>query len=124
MLVMYCKQLLIRLIKLIRLKINPKCDVFVRDVLADMLSSARVLCRLGRGMSQRLIVTEASLGLTHVMGEMRERQEKDKSAEKMLLPSLTASADRGLVLGSDLTRASDLVDGEEGLTVFKELLLK
>ena len=38
-----------------------------------MLSSARVLVRLGRGMSQRLIVTEASLGLTHVMGELRER---------------------------------------------------
>jgi len=89
-----------------------------------MLSSARVLGRLGRGVSQRLIVTEASLGLTHVMGELRERQERGKSAEKMCLPSLTASADRGLVLGSDLTRASDMVDGEEGLAVFKELLLK
>jgi len=89
-----------------------------------MLSSARVLVRLGRGMSQRLIVTEASLGLTHVMGELRERQERGKSAEQMVLPSLTASAARGLVLSSDLTRASDMVVGEEGLTVFRELLLK
>ena len=89
-----------------------------------MLSSARVLGRIGRGMSQRLIVTEASLGLTHVMGELRERQERGKQAEKMALPSLTASAARGLVLSSDLTRVSDMVVGEEGLTVFKELLLK
>ena len=89
-----------------------------------MLSSARVLGRLGRGMSQRLIVTEASLGLTHVMGELRERQERGKHAEKMVLPSLTGSAARGLVLSSDLTRASDMVIGEEGLTVFRELLLK
>jgi len=89
-----------------------------------MLSSTRVLGRLGRGISQRLIVTEASLGLTHVIGELRERQERGSSVEKMLLPSLTASAGRGLVLSSDLTRASDMVAGEEGLTVFKELLLK
>jgi len=89
-----------------------------------MLSSVRVLGRLGRGMSQRLIVTEASLGLTHVMGELRERQERGKQAEKMVLPSLTASAARGLVLSSDLTRASDMVVGEEGLTVFRELLIK
>ena len=75
-------------------------------------------------MSQRLIVTEASLGLTHVMGELRERQERGKSAEKMVLPSLRASAARGLVLSSDLTRASDMVVGEEGLTVFRELLPK
>ena len=98
--------------------------MLVRHSLSDMLSSMRVLGRLGKGMSQRLIVTEASLGLTHVIGELRERQERDKSVEKMLLPSLTASAGRGLVLGSDLTRASDMVAGEEGLTVFKELLLK
>ena len=89
-----------------------------------MLNSARVLGRLGRGISQRLIVTEASLGLTHVIGELRERQERGKSAERMLLPSLTASAERGLVLGNDLARASEMVVGEEGLMVFKELLLK
>ena len=89
-----------------------------------MLNSARVLVRLGRGMSQRLIVTEASLGLTHVIGELRERQERGKSAERMLLPSLTASAERGLVLGNDLARASEMVVGEEGLMVFRELLLK
>ena len=89
-----------------------------------MLNSARVLVRLGRGMSQRLIVTEASLGLTHVIGELRERQERGKSAERMLLPSLTASAERGLVLGNDLARASEMVVGEEELMVFRELLLK
>ena len=89
-----------------------------------MLNSARVLVRLGRGMSQRLIVTEASLGLTHVIGELRERQERGKSAERMLLPSLTASAERRLVLGNDLARASEMVVGEEGLMVFRELLLK
>ena len=77
-----------------------------------MLSSTRVLGRLGRGISQRLIVTEASLGLTHVIGELRERQEGGSSVENMLLPSLTASAGRGLVLSSDLTRASDLVAGD------------
>ena len=79
-------------------------------------------------LSKRLIVTDASLGLTHVMAELNERQERQRGrgppVEKIVPPSLVASADRGLVLSSDLTRAADLVVGKEGLTVYKDLLLR
>merc|ERR1719220_3346112 len=79
------------------------------------------------GLSKRLIVTDASLGLTHVMAELNERLERHRGkppVEKIVPPSLVASADRGLVLSSDLTRAADLVVGKEGLTVYKDLLLR
>ena len=77
-------------------------------------------------LSKRLIVTDASLGLTHVMAELNERLERHRGrhVEKIVPPSLVASADRGLVLSSDLTRAADLVVGKEGLTVYKDLLLR
>jgi len=90
--------------------------------------SARIVSRAGMGLlSRRLIVTDASLGLTHVMAELNERLERHRGrgpVEKIVPPSLVASADRGLVLSSDLTRAADLVVGKEGLTVYKDLLLR
>ena len=78
-------------------------------------------------LSKRLIVTDGSLGLTHVMAELNERLERHRGrgpVEKIVPPSLVASADRGLVLSSDLTRAADLVVGKEGLTGYKDLLLR
>ena len=102
--------------------------VTVKHFLSDTMFSARIVNRAGVGLlSKRLIVTDASLGLTHVMAELNERLERHRGkpvVEKIVPPSLVASADRGLVLSSDLTRAADLVVGKEGLTGYKDLLLR
>ena len=106
---------------------KPSFAVFVKHFLSDTMFSARIVSRAGMGLlSKRLIVTDASLGLTHVMAELNERLERRRGrhVEKIVPPSLVASADRGLVLSSDLTRAADLVVGKEGLTVYKDLLLR
>ena len=107
---------------------KPSFTVSVKHFLSDTMFSARIVSRAGMGLlCKRLIVTDASLGLTHVMAELNERLERHRGrgpVEKIVPPSLVASADRGLVLSSDLTRAADLVVGKEGLTVYKDLLLR
>jgi hypothetical protein len=60
------------------------------------------------------IVVDAGLGLPRPSPTGGEQQ----------LPALLASADRGLLLATDLARAAQAVRGQEELAGFRRLLLK
>jgi len=83
----------------------------------------RGLARGSEGLvraSRRLLVTEAGLGLTAVAERHRERALAPASPPT----SLIASAERGLLLATDLEQVAEQVVGEEQLATYGRLIVR
>ena len=82
------------------------------------------LARRGEGLvraSRRLLVTEAGLGLTAVAERHRERRALAPASPPT---SLLASAERGLLLATDLEGVAEQVVGEEQLATYGRLIVR
>ena len=89
-----------------------------------MVGVLRGLTRGSEGLvraSRRLLVTEAGLGLTAVAERHRERRALAPASPPT---SLIASAERGLLLATDLEQVAEQVVGEEQLPTYGRLIVR